>query len=899
MIGFAASLLFAFLYIVGAFNSLESRLYDFFMRFRADRQRVDSVVFLDVDDSAIFYNGVFPWPRSIMAEGLLRLKEYGVRAAIFDIEYIDHGPQGVDSIYLNQGLSNDFNRSFSEINSNAQEIFSALKSGRIGRNDIDYYAGPFLKFINDEHKELFTKAQGIARDNDRYLAQSLSLFGNGWFTLNLRAIPLDGEQAQRRQVAERFAYPVNASDNAHTGAGFIDILPALPLLADAAKGAGFTNVEVDDDGIRRCIYLAQKIDDYWYLQLSFAPLIDYLGSPEILLNKNKIIVKQAHLPDGRTKDIVIPLDHRGRMLLDWPKENYKDSYTHISFAQFSMLDEIETDLEYYSRALADADIWLFAQFDPSINRAPVILANLKDLFDAANKAKSSAIEYESESFFSNYIESRNEAYKLLEELLALNMGIKAPDLALQLGEEYPENAEMLESEADYIAQLINVLQINSEQRKEISAENEKMFKDKFCIMGRVDTGTSDIGANPFYGEYINVGTHGVVLDTILSENFIITLGKLPRVLFLLIFIPLFFILTARQSPVIRASTGFAAAFLIFFAAVLLFRFTGLYWGPLGAVFAMLGAIITREVIAYAGSEEEKKFIRTAFSTYVSDDVVKEIISDPSRLQLGGTKRHMTAIFTDVQKFSTISEQLDPEHLVSLLNRYLGAMSDIILAEKGTIDKYEGDAIIAFFGAPLDLKDHALHACLSAIAMKKLEIELNKTVMEHNLSPMPLLTRVGINTGDMVAGNMGTANKMNYTIMGNAVNLAARLEGVNKQYGTWILASENTVRETGDSLLYRKLDRVRVVGINEPVRLFELLDKAEHAADHQKQLINVFHEALDIFEKRDWKQAAKGFQEAISINNADEPSKIYLNRCKSFIKKTPDDSWDGVYNLTSK
>jgi len=899
IIGFSASLLFSLLYIIGAFNSLESRLYDFFMRFRSNRERIDNVVFLDIDDSAIFYNGVFPWPRSIMAEGLLRLKEYEVGAAIFDIEYIDHGPQGIDSLYLNQGLSNDFNRSFSEINSNAQEIFSALKAGRIGRNDIDHYSGSFVKLVNDLHKDLFTKAQGIARDNDRYLAQAISLLGKSWSTLNLRMKPLDGEQAQRRPAAERFAYPVNASANAHKGAGFIDILPALPAFAQAAKGAGFTNVEVDEDGIRRRIYLTQKIDDYWYLQLSFAPLINYLGNPEIILKKNKLIIKQAHLPDGKTKDIVIPLDHKGRMLLDWPKKDYHDSYSHISFAQFSMLDEIEADIELYSRALADADIWLFAQFDPSINHAPVLIANLKDLFDAVNKTKASAIEYESESFFGNYIECRSEAYKLLEELFLMDLDIKVKELAVQLSEKYPKNAEVLGSEADYISQLVNILKENFEQRKKISAENEKMFKNKFCIMGRVDTGTTDIGANPFYGEYINVGTHGVVLDTILSESFIITLGKWSRIIFLLILIPLFFILTARQSPVIRTSTGFAAAFLVFIAAILLFRFTGIYWGPLGAVFAMIGAIITREVIAYAGSEKEKKFIRTAFSTYVSDDVVKEIIADPSRLQLGGTKRHMTAIFTDVAKFSTISEQLDPESLVSLLNKYLGAMSDIILAEKGTIDKYEGDAIIAFFGAPLDLKDHALHACLSAISIKKLEAELNKTVMEQKLSPMPLLTRIGINTGYMVAGNMGTANKMNYTIMGNAVNLAARLEGVNKQYGTWILASEDTIRETGNKLLYRKLDRVRVVGIYEPVRLCELLDTAEQANDKQRKLVTVFHEALDNFEKRSWKQAAQGFKETLSIKDDDEPSKMYIERCNNFIKAPPEDSWDGVYNLSSK
>jgi class 3 adenylate cyclase len=260
---------------------------------------------------------------------------------------------------------------------------------------------------------------------------------------------------------------------------------------------------------------------------------------------------------------------------------------------------------------------------------------------------------------------------------------------------------------------------------------------------------------------------------------------------------------------------------------------------------------------------------------------------------------MTAIFTDVKGFSTISEKLDPEDLVSLLNRYLSAMSDLVLAEKGTIDKYEGDAIIAFFGAPLDLSDHALRACVSAIAMKRLEMELNNTIMEHKLSPSPLLTRIGINTGSMVAGNMGTQNKMNYTIMGNAVNLAARLEGVNKQYGTWILASDDTVRETGNLLLTRKLDRVRVVGINEPVRLHELLETAENASDEQRKLVTVFHEALDHFEKREWKQAAMGFKEALALRADDPPSKKYFERSATFMKKPPEDSWDGVYNLTEK
>ena len=218
----------------------------------------------------------------------------------------------------------------------------------------------------------------------------------------------------------------------------------------------------------------------------------------------------------------------------------------------------------------------------------------------------------------------------------------------------------------------------------------------------------------------------------------------------MIVVPLFFYFSAGLSPVVRASSGFGAIFLVAAGSILLLRFAGIFFGPAGVILAMISAVIVREIISYAGSEKEKQFIRNAFSTYVSGDIVKEIIADPSRLQLGGTEYYMTAVFTDVKGFSTISEKLgDPTKLVSLLNKYLSSMSDVVLAEKGTIDKYIGDAIVAFFGAPIPLEDHALRACVSAIRMKKIEVELNKIIMEQNLSPIPLLTRIGINTGYMV------------------------------------------------------------------------------------------------------------------------------------------------------
>ena len=292
-------------------------------------------------------------------------------------------------------------------------------------------------------------------------------------------------------------------------------------------------------------------------------------------------------------------------------------------------------------------------------------------------------------------------------------------------------------------------------------------------------------------------------------------------------------------------------------------------------------------------------LHKAFSTYLSEDVVKEIIDDPTRLQLGGVKRHMTAMFSDIKNFTQIAEALTPEQLVELLNHYLSAMSNVILDQKGTIDKYEGDAILAFFGAPAQLSDHALRTCTAAILMKRLEAEVNKLLKEKKLCPLPIFTRIGINTGEMVVGNMGTQKKMNYTVIGNAVNLAARLEGVNKQYGTSIIASENTIKETGGKLLSRRLGWIRVIGISKPVRIYEILELKQAAGPSLHKLVEFFHNAVNIFETRDWKNAENAFKLVLKHFPNDNPSKIYLKYCRHFLQNPPPNNWDGVINIKQK
>jgi adenylate cyclase len=921
-IGLAAGLFFALLYAAGVISPLEEQIYDFFLRGRPDRERITNVVFLDIDDDAIAYNGVFPWPRSVMADGFLRLKEYGTAAAILDIEFIDKGPQGIDMVYLNREFPVDFEKAFSNVGANVSDLLTALRSGRISRDEAEQYEGELLALIREEGEGLFQRASAIARDNDVYLAQASALFGYTWATVNLQDQSLSGEQAERRPLAEeRFSYPVEAAPGA-PGGDFVDALPPIPAFLQSVRGAGFTNVLIDKDGVRRRIFLAQKVHDHWYLQLALAPLMEYLGRPSIRLEKKRLTLRDAKISSGDgapARDIVIPLDAGGRMLLDWPKTDYNDSFAHISFAEFSRLEEIESQIDQYLTGLSGAGFPFFAQFDESLSPAAGLLHRINGLFNGAREARAVALEEKSDEAFNRYLEFRSQGMALLESLAALEPGAKVRALTEGLGQVYPEDSELIREEAEYTAMMADYLAAALEQHRDFQDSLRRRLAGKFCIIGRADTGTTDIGVNPFYGKYVNVGTHAVVLDTILRESFIVPLSPLWSAALCFVLPVLLLLALIRLKPAARTGLGIGGAVLFGFLCFVIFRYTGIFTGPLGPVLSAVAAVITRELISYMASEKEKQFINKALSTYVSKEVVEELMANPSLLQLGGSKRQMSAVFTDIRGFSTISEQLDPEQLVLLLNRYLTIMSDIIMENTGTIDKYEGDAIVAFFGAPVYRADHAAMACRSAILMKKAEVELNRRLIEEDFitagvlaalrnsgirldadSPIPLYTRIGVNTGEMVVGNMGTSNKMNYTIMGNAVNLAARLEGVNKLYHTGgITISEYTKNEIGDEFVYRGFGRVRVMGINTPVKLYELLSFRNETGAAELDMLNSWEKALGLFERREFQGAEGIFSALAARNQKDNLARFYTELCRDYIAAPPPAGWDGINNLSQK
>ncbi len=296
---------------------------------------------------------------------------------------------------------------------------------------------------------------------------------------------------------------------------------------------------------------------------------------------------------------------------------------------------------------------------------------------------------------------------------------------------------------------------------------------------------------------------------------------------------------------------------------------------------------------YLTEEREKRAIRRAFQHYLTGSVMDAVLADPSRLKLGGEKRELTVLFSDIRGFTGLSERLAPEALVQLLNEYLTPMTEIVFANGGTLDKYMGDAIMAFFGAPVDQPDHALRACRAACQMLERLAELRLRYEAQGLPPIEI--GIGLSTGPMVVGNMGSRDRFDYTVMGDAVNLGSRLEGANKLYGTRILASERTFAAVRGQVSAREIDLVRVKGKHEPVRVHEILADRPGEAP----FVAPFERGLGLFRQRRWDEARAAFEETLASRPEDGPAKLYVARCEAMKAAPPPVEWGAVYTMETK
>ncbi len=417
--------------------------------------------------------------------------------------------------------------------------------------------------------------------------------------------------------------------------------------------------------------------------------------------------------------------------------------------------------------------------------------------------------------------------------------------------------------------------------------------DKIVFIGTSAPGLLDLRPTPINSVTPGVLIHAAALDNLLHGEAARFLPRAISWLLVLVFALLSGLGVSYLSQLRWIGLFFGLGLIIpFFLSSLLFL-KG-YWAELvPAELAIIFSFLAAALLNYNLEGRERRFLKNVFRHYLSPEVIEKIISNPSLLKLGGESRVVTSFFSDVAGFSSLAEKLSPEELVRWMNLYLSAMTEIILAEGGTLDKYEGDAIIAFWNAPLNQPDHALRACRAALSceqkLKNLAPELER------LGGRPKGMRIGLNTGPAVVGNMGSVKRFDYTAMGDTINLASRLEGAAKFYQVTILIGESTYQAAKEHIVARPVDVIRVVGKMIPVTIYELIALKGEVAEEKIESLLVYERAWRLYLERDWAGALSLF----SSLKPDHLATMYAERCQKFRLSPPSPDWDGVYELKEK
>ncbi len=436
------------------------------------------------------------------------------------------------------------------------------------------------------------------------------------------------------------------------------------------------------------------------------------------------------------------------------------------------------------------------------------------------------------------------------------------------------------------------------------------IKDKIILVGTSAVGLRDIRSTPLSIYEPGVEVHANVVEQILQNDFLTRPNFINGVEAIIILLAGLVIIIL--APFINAvwlglfSIGTITA--LFFGAFQAYVTKGLLFDPTYPSAVIFFLFLFSSLLSYLRAEADKRQVKTAFGRYISPDFMEELTKSPDKLKLGGEVKDLTVMFTDIRSFTKISEKLSPEELIQLMNDFLTPMSDLVMESRGTIDKYMGDAMMAFWNAPLNDPDHARNACITALEMNKALIPVNEAIKERAKEggePLLLSAGIGINTGPCSVGNMGSKQRFAYSALGDAVNLASRLEGQTKTYGLSILVGENTAKQVKDMALL-ELDLIKVIGREEPARIFTILGDEEYAESEEfKEWAQAHNLMLVAYRKADFDNAAKECKEIKAFANDEMKNfyDVYAARIAELNKNPPptdeNGDWDGVFIARNK
>ncbi len=424
------------------------------------------------------------------------------------------------------------------------------------------------------------------------------------------------------------------------------------------------------------------------------------------------------------------------------------------------------------------------------------------------------------------------------------------------------------------------------------------LKDRLVVIGNTTMGLHDMRPTPFDPVFPGVELHCTVMENVIQGQFLhrsersvvyYDLGALIGLALCFLILQAFL----RGVSLAIASSTLLGGYVL--TTHYFFLHAGMWLNHVYPSLNLITAYLGTSVHRYLKEEREKQKIRQTFNLYVHGSVVEEMLAHPERLKLGGEKKELSVLFADIRGFTTLSERLPPEELVPQLNGYLTRMTQVVFDNHGTLDKYIGDALMALFGAPLTQEDHPYRACTTALDMVGTLGDLHRSWAERGLPIFEV--GIGINTGVMMVGNMGSERRFDYTVLGDNVNLGSRLEGLTKMYGVNIVVSEMTWKYVKDDFIGRELDIVRVKGRQHPVAIYQLMGK--RGDDIPAEPLDVYRRAMTAFRGCDWQTASELFRKVEEWWPSDPPSILYLKRCEELLDKHPGEDWTCVTILDHK
>lgn len=842
---------------------------DYRLRARGPRPVAPNLALITVDDRALAAVGRWPWPRATIAKGVENAFQYGARLLAFDISFAE--PSANPAIQVQKVL----------IEQQGQE-----RTGQI----------EWLTQVADQ------------LDNDKLLAKSFTDHTNkivaGCFAANTRIVNWPPYTEFCRDIIFKRTSAAKQWDHEEILLSVIDPLqPYMPqgvydffTLVMGEKERQIREHYGESHNKSEKVIVDGKVQDALHDSCNtilddFKEELNQVWAEVVLANENpnefNFKTYDEWLEDYKAKTFPNALIYADNWALNTPK--IAEGTKHSAF--FNTEQDADGTIRHKALVMRTGNTYF-----PALSLKAYLVAN--DFNASPRLTYNPASGYkELEGLDITDNNTGDTVGKIpTDELGMLLLNYAGPDQMYP----YLSFADLLtDSPTATIEQRVYNSKTNQWVKQQMKVDKTEFIKDKIFVVGATAIGIYDLRVTPFQENYPGAETHLNAIDNMMQKSFF---RSVPN--------------EAVYMPLALGAVGLTLTLAL--------AYLGALWGMVLTVTSIISTIlidqhylfnkglvvtiiwplllisliyITLTFYRYLTEERGKKELRQTFQKYVSPAIVEEILAHPKNIELGGKKVSLTVMFSDVRGFTTISEKLDPRALSDLLNSYLTPMTELVFKNRGTLDKYMGDAIMAFFGAPIQFPDHAKFACRCALQSLNKLFELQKEYERKGLPTIDI--GIGLNTGEVSVGNMGSETVRSYTVMGDAVNLGSRLEGINKQYGTRIILSEFTYNDVKDSFICREVDWVRVKGKALPVKIYELISEEKVPSNSVAEMLKWFQEGYQNYHEKAWQRGLECFSKALDINPNDEVSKLYVQRCQDYINDPPDADWDGVFVMKTK